>query len=146
MEVSDKQVKREQRRMKREATRERRYGNPAMMKLAENDPGVRPYYERYKRVKREGAISLIFVALCLLLGVFDIVMILLSQKDSWGFNFGIDFLLALYWLQDFKISEREADLLRHEFVQYADRDAVVKTTKELFRKDDNEPDKAEKVD
>lgn len=146
MELDGKQIKREQRRMKREAKRERRYGNPAMMKLAENDPGVRPYYERYKNTKRNGVISLAFCGVFLVLGTVQIILAFINPEGVTGVGMSFDFLLSLYWLQDFKISEREADLLRHEFVQYADKDAVVKTTKDLFGKDGDESDEAEKVD
>lgn len=142
----NKEEKREARRLKREAKIERRYGSPAMMKLADNDPSVRPYYERYKNEKRAGMMSLVFVGIFLLLGFVDILMILITQKDSWGFTFGVDFLLALYWLNDYKISEQKADLLRHEFVQYADHNAVVKTMKDLFKGKKDESDKAKKMD
>lgn len=143
--VSDKQIKKEQRKMKREAKYERRYGNPAMAILVKHDPSVRPYYERYKKANREGMVSLVFVAIFVLLGVVDILMILLTQKESWGITYAVDFLIALYWLQDFKISEQKADMLRHEFIQYADSAAVVRATKEMFGKDKDESDKAEKV-
>lgn len=148
MKVSDKDIKREQRRLKREAKFERRYGNPAMMKLAENDPGVRPYYERYKRERKNGMVSLVFCAIFLVLGIADLIMLAITQDGGWASSFGIETLLSLFWLQDFKISENKADLLRHEFVQYANAHAVIKTVNQMAGKEivKDESDKAKKMD
>jgi hypothetical protein len=122
--LNDKELKKEMRRMKREAKYERRYGNPVMMKIAENDLNVRPYYERYKDVKRSQMWSLAMVGLFMLLGVVDILLVLFTQKESWVITLAVDLLISLYWVNDIKISEREADLLCHEFVQYADGEVI----------------------
>ena len=146
--LSDKEMKKEMRRLKREAKEERRYGNPAMMKLAENDPGVRPYYERYKRERKNGMVSLVFCAIFLVLGIADLIMLAITQDGGWASSFGIEAVLSLFWLQDFKISDNRADLLRHEFVQYANAHAVIKTVNQMAGKEivKDESDKAKKVD
>lgn len=147
MEVSDKDMKKANRKLMREARIERRYGSPIMRKVSEEDPMSRPYYDRYKRAKQEGTYSLVFCGLFLLLGVINIITILVTQKEGWGIAYAVDFLLSIYWLNDFKIAEQKADLARHEFVQYADKGAIAKVYKEMFGKDDNEKDdEPEKMD
>lgn len=147
MEVKDKDLKRANRKLMREARIERLYGSPIMRKVAENDPMSRPYYDRYKRAKQEGTYSLFFCGLFLLLGVIDIIIILVTQKEGWGIAYAVDFLLSLYWLNDYKIAEQKSDIARHEFVQYADKEAISKAYKDFFGKDDNEKDnEPEKMD
>lgn len=130
-----KEQKKEIREARREAKREYRYGNKTMRMIVDLDPSVEFHYTRYKNVRREGSIDLMICGLFLMLGLISMVFACFSSKETADLYFGIDVLFAFYWLMNYKISEREAEFIRHEFVQYADRDAIKKVCKQLEKEE-----------
>lgn len=141
-----KEQKKEIREARREAKREYRYGSKAMRMIVDLDPSMEFHYARYKNVKREGSIDLMICAIFLMLGFISMVFACFSSKETADLYFGIDVLFAFYWLMNYKISEREAEFIRHEFVQYANRDAIKKVCKQLDKEKKDESDKAKKMD
>lgn len=75
------------------------------------------------------------VVLFMLLGVTRILQALFTQEESYGTMFVVDLLISLYWVNNIKISEREADLLCHEFVQYADGEVIRRVANQMGGKE-----------
>ena len=119
-----KEDKKKARALKRDARMEKRYGIPLMRKIADNETAkgydwISDYYFRFRAKRREGNFDLIMVAIFLLLGIFDVIICIVTNKESWGNTFGIDVILSLYWLLSFRICELESNRYLDKFIDMA---------------------------
>ena len=142
---AERNLKREMKKQKLEARRMRWYGNPHLNALAEEDPGVRPYYHSYlfkkEAIQADWAMAILF----LIVGGVEIFTSIFTLTD-FGVGISFNFLLSLYWFLSVRIEENACDLLRHEIVQYADGEAALRAYKRVSGEKLEEKVYGEKVD
>lgn len=117
--------KKTERFLKREAREERRYGDPILRKMAENDPSVGRHYARYKNARKQGDTSLIMVAVFLALGVLSLIMLVATQSMGWGYAFGFQSLVAFYWLSEYKQCCIREELATFKLIYFADSQVAI---------------------
>lgn len=122
-------TKKEMRALKRDARMERRYGNPLMRKIADNDPSVSMYYYQYRGKKREAWFDYLFCAIFLSLGLVEIIL-LVFREDKASTWFGIDALWAMFWLLSARICFVEAERYADKLVTWASQEAKEKALKD----------------
>lgn len=117
--------KKTERFLKREAREERRYGDPILRKMVENDPSIGRLYAQYKNARRQGNTSLIMVAVFLALGVLSLIMLVATRNMGWGYGFGFQTVMALYWLAEFKQCCIREELTTFKLIYFADYQATM---------------------
>ena len=142
--MNEKDYKKQLRAEKRDARKERWYGKSLFRRIADyeceaNRFWVADYYYQYRNKNQEKTIDLVFMGIFLLLQLLDLVMLIIKPDGSWGYSFGINGMLMLYWLQCVRICDIEADRLADKLISLASeeskRKAVEAETGKKFTED-----------
>lgn len=122
-----RQTKRENRKLLKAAKIERAYGNIVMRSCVKHQPNLESLYDEYKMKLRDSRHSMLIGCFFGGLG--------LAVACLGDFVFGcMDLIMALQWFATSERYSMKADLLRHEFLQYADVKTIERAYEDITGK------------
>ena len=134
----EKDNKKEERALKRDARLERKYGNPVLRKLAdfeEEDSHFRVagYYYRFRNKRCEAHHDTFCALLFFVLAFTGLILCLVTTKDSWSVSFGIDGLFGLYFLLCARMCDVEGDRFADKLISLSTDDNKKKAVEALAK-------------
>lgn len=122
-----RETRRENRKLLKATKIERAYGNIVMRSCAKHQPNLESLYEEYKMKLRDSRHTMLIGCA---FGGFGLAMACLGE-----FVFGcMDLIMALQWFATSERYSMKADLLRHEFLQYADVKTIERAYEDITGK------------
>ena len=116
--------------LKRDARLERRYGNPLMRKIADNDPSVATYYRWWRAKQQEQRWDYIVSAAFLGLALLEIIILLFSEEKDISFGSTVCVFWGMYFLLCARMCDIEADRVLDKFTTWASTEAKEKALKD----------------